>query len=186
MLLRNNDISIYLNHKTIVKGFLDIENDLKPKRLKDYIKSYIEIINMYDFNNFLRAFAKTVIVDYLREHISLQMAHYLYNIDWGMKDSLDLFCTVYKLLMTEFHRHKFLLELEHLGKRTAYIYNCRDDKALKLYIEVFEYRYVTEYMKRKIKSPMQIYNEIAKYYEFNALKLEMHRYLIKVYNYTRY
>lgn len=186
MLLRNNDITMYLYHKTIVDGFLDIENNLNPKSLKSYIKSYIEVINMYDFNNFLRSFAKTVIIDYLREHISIQMAYYLYNIDWGREDSLDLFCRVYKLLMTEFHRRKFLLILEHLGKRTAYIYNCRNDKALKLYIEVFEYRYVSEYIKRKIKSPKQLYKEIEGYYEFNALKLEIHRYLIKVYNFTRY
>ena len=177
---------MYLNHKTIEDGFLDIENNLKPKSLNRYIKSYIESINVYDFNNFLRDFAKTVIIDYLKEHMSIQMAYYLYNIAWGRRDSLDLFCMVYNSLMIEFHKRKFISELKHLGNRTAYIYSCRDYKALKIYIKAFEYRFVSEYIKRKIKSPMQVYSEIEGYYEFNELKLKIYRYLIKVYNYTRY
>ena len=172
MLLRNNGITVYLNDKTLVEGFLEIESDLKPNRLSAYIESYIEPINMYDFNNFLRAFAKTVIIGYLREQISLQIAYYLYNADWGIHSTLELFCKVYNRLMTEFHKRKFLSALKHLGKRAACIYSCRNYKALKLYIEVFEYRYLTEYLLRKIKSPMQVYNEIVGYYEFDINKSE--------------
>ena len=185
LLIKKDDISIYLNEETLLDGFSKIEDILDIKELDNYIKSYIEPTGMYDFNNFLRYFSKTVIIDYLSVHISLQMSYYLYNSNLGMHNDLELFCMVYNQVMSYRYKDKFKTVLKHLGKSTSYIYQFRTYEEIELYIRVFEYKYVSDYLLRYIEAPSNVYKELRNNYDFETSRLEIHRYLNRVYNYTR-
>lgn len=185
LLIKKDDISIYLNKETLLEGFSKIEDILDIKELDNYIKSYIEPTGMYDFNNFLRYFAKNVIIENFSVQISLQMSYYLYNSNWGMHNDLELFCMVYNQVMSYRYKDKFKTVLKHLGKSTSYIYQFRTYEEIELYIRVFEYKYVSDYLLRYIEAPSNVYKELRNNYDFETSRLEIHRYLNRVYNYTR-
>lgn len=185
MILKSDDFSRYLNNRSIIEGFDKLRKPLKPEKLRKFVKSYIEIFGFYDFNRFLRDFAKTVIVDYLHEYTSMEMAYYLYNIDWGMSDDYILFCNVYNKLMHRRHRNRFRSYLKHLGVKSVYIYQFNNEQGIQFYIDVFESKFLSNYILRFIEAPSKVYKELIKENSFEYSRLEIHRYLNRIYNYTK-
>lgn len=185
LLLRKDDISIHLNGERILDGFNKLGTKINKKELRKFVKSYIDPTGVYDFNRFLRYFAKNVIIDYLSEHISIQMSYYLYNIMWGMHDDYELFCIVYNNLMSPKTINKFKNVLRHLGRSAVYIYQFNTEEDIYKYIEVFESKYVSKYLLNFVESPTDVYGVLRQKYDFETARIEIHRYLNKVYNFTR-
>ena len=185
LLLRKDDISIHLNGERILDGFDKLGTKINKKELRKFVKSYIDPTGVYDFNRFLRYFSKTVIIDYLSVHISLQMSYYLYNSMWGKHSDYELFCIVYNNIMSWRTIDKFRTVLRHLGRSPAYIYQFNTEEDIYKYIEVFESKYVSKYLLNFIESPTEVYSILNKDYDFDTARIEIHRYLNKVYNFTR-
>ena len=101
MLIRRDDISFNLNGKSLIEGFNELGDTLNKKQLNKYIKLYIKMVGINNFNRFLRKFAKNAIINHLSVHISLQMSYYLYNMIWDKYSDMELFCLVYNKVMSE-------------------------------------------------------------------------------------
>lgn len=185
LLLRKDDISIHLNGEGILDGFDKLGTKINKKELRKFVKSYIDPTGVYDFNSFLRYFSKTVIIDYLSVHISLQMYYYLYNSLWDRHSDYELFCIVYNNIMSWRNIDKFRNALRHLGRSPAYIYQFNNGEDIYKYIEVFESKYVSKYLLNFVESPTDVYGVLRQKYDFETARIEIHRYLNKVYNFTR-
>lgn len=181
LILKRDDIALYKNGKTILDGFNEIRANLNEKTLRQYVEQYIEPTGVKDFNRFLRHFAKTIVVEYLHGYTSVEMSYYLYNIDWGRTDDYSLFCTVFKVLMTKRHLDKFNVYLKHFGNSACYIYQYNTETGVQLYIDVFENKFLSSYLLRHIKSPSIVYQDLLRDYSFEYSRIEIHRYLNRVY-----
>ena len=186
MLIRRDDISFNLNGKSLIEGFNELGDTLNKKQLNKYIKLYIKMVGINNFNRFLRKFAKNAIINHLSVHISLQMSYYLYNMIWDKYSDMELFCLVYNKVMSERVIYKFKSIIKRLGKSHVYIYQFDSEEGVERYIKVFESMYVSDYLLKYIVSPYIVYKRIRnRGMNFEDSRLEIHRYLNQVYNFTR-